>query len=61
MLPLRPGVYFWHVSLYDETGLLDVWLCLPEMIVATENYQHPHDQWNGLLNVPSHFSINGTA
>jgi lipopolysaccharide transport system ATP-binding protein len=62
MLPLRPGVYFWHVSLYDEGNLLDVWLCLPEMLIATEAHQHPLDNWNGILNVPfvfksTHFQV----
>jgi hypothetical protein len=58
MLPLRPGPYAWLVSLYDE-GIeeVDAWDCLPEMIVATEVHQHPHDQWNGVLNIPSEFSI----
>ena len=58
-LPLRPGVYSWRVSLYDENGLLDHWSCLPEMIIATEVHQHPLDQWNGVLNVPCRFVIKG--
>jgi lipopolysaccharide transport system ATP-binding protein len=58
-LPLRPGVYAWRVSLYDESGLLDHWSCLPEMIIATEVHQHPLDQWNGVLNVPCRFVIKG--
>jgi lipopolysaccharide transport system ATP-binding protein len=57
-LPLRPGVYSWHVSLYGEHGLLDVWHCLPPMIIATEGYQHRDDRWNGILNVPCDFTIN---
>src|SRR5215469_14998889 len=51
-LPVRPGPYVWHVSLYDEGNLVDAWECLPEMNVATEGYQHPLDEWNGILNVP---------
>ena len=57
LLPLKPGPYFWHVSLYDMHEMLDLWECLPEMIVATENYQHPSDEWNGVLNIPSQFVI----
>lgn len=57
MLPLRPGIYFWHVSLYDEGSLNDVWLCSPEMLIATEVYQHPLDQWNGFLNLPCCFAV----
>jgi lipopolysaccharide transport system ATP-binding protein len=52
-LPLRPGPYFWQVSLWQEGELLDLWDCLPEMVVATPNLQHPRDEWSGLLNIPS--------
>jgi lipopolysaccharide transport system ATP-binding protein len=57
MLPLRPGAYNWHVSLYEDGELLDAWSCLPEIIIATQVFQHPKDEWNGILNVPSEFSI----
>jgi lipopolysaccharide transport system ATP-binding protein len=56
-LPLRPGVYFWQVSLYDEGELLDHWACAPEMIISTENHQHSSDKWNGIINVPCDFVI----
>ena len=57
MLPVRPGPYKWHVSLYDDGHLIDAWECLPEMIVATEIYQHSRDEWNGVLNVPCKFEV----
>jgi lipopolysaccharide transport system ATP-binding protein len=57
MLPLRPGPYSWLVSLYDDLEEVDVWDCLPEMIVATEVHQHQFDNWNGVLNIPSEFSV----
>jgi lipopolysaccharide transport system ATP-binding protein len=57
MLPLRPGPYSWHVSLYDEGTLVDYWDGVPELIVATEVYQHRSDEWNGILNVPSRFAV----
>jgi len=56
-LPLRPGSYSWRVSLYDSEELVDAWETLPRMIVATENYQHPRDEWNGPLNIPSQFTV----
>jgi homopolymeric O-antigen transport system ATP-binding protein len=59
MLPLRPGPYFWQVSLYDEGEEVDNWDCLPEIIVATEIHQHPSDEWNGILNMPASFEVNG--
>jgi lipopolysaccharide transport system ATP-binding protein len=52
MLPLKPGVYFWRVTLYDEWGLVDIWDCLPEMIVATEPLGSRSDAWTGVLNLP---------
>jgi hypothetical protein len=57
MLPVRPGPYTWHVSLYDDGQLVDVWDCLPEMIVATEIHQHSRDEWNGVLNIPCKFEV----
>jgi len=59
MLPLRPGPYSWQVSLYDEGEQLDGWDCVPEMIIATEGHQHPDDEWNGVLNIPSRLEIRG--
>jgi len=56
-LPVRPGPYTWRVSLFDEHGLLDDWLCAPEMLVATEPVTHPSDEWAGLLNIPEEFSV----
>jgi hypothetical protein len=55
-LPLRPGPYYWQVSLWED-DLLDLWDCLPEMVVETANLQHPRDEWSGLLNVPSEVCI----
>jgi lipopolysaccharide transport system ATP-binding protein len=58
MLPLRPGPYSWLVSLFDdEMQELDMWEALPTMVVATENFQHSYDKWNGILNIPSQFSV----
>ena len=57
MLPVRPGAYNWLVSLYEDGDEVDVWDCLPEMIVATKEYQHTYDEWNVVLNVPTEFSV----
>ena len=57
MLPLRPGPYKWLVSLYNDREEVDVWDCLPELVVATEIHQHQFDNWNGVLNIPSQFSV----
>ena len=55
-MPLRPGVYWWHVSLSDEGESLDAWHCVPEMIVATEPLGHPRDEWTGVLNLGCEFA-----
>jgi hypothetical protein len=57
MLPLRPGPYYWQVSLWDDEGLVDMWDCTPEFIIAAEAFQHPLDEWNGVLNVPCGFTV----
>jgi ABC-type polysaccharide/polyol phosphate transport system ATPase subunit len=54
-LPLRPGAYQWHVSLWDNSEMLDLWDCMPEMNIATEIHQHHLDEWNGILNLPAEF------
>jgi len=56
-LPLRPGTYQWQVSLWDNGEVLDLWDCAPEMSIATEIHQHYMDEWNGILNLPSEFSL----
>jgi len=65
MLPLRPGPYAWLVTLYadgnENENLVDWWDCTPEMVVATDNYQHPRDAWNGVLNIPARFEVSGRA
>jgi lipopolysaccharide transport system ATP-binding protein len=62
MLPLRPGPYTWLVSLYDDAQeLVDALDCVPEMIVAVDPLGHSKDEWSGLLNLPSGFSVSGKA
>ena len=56
-LPIRPGVYHWQVSLYENGALLDNWYCMPELIVATQPHGHPRDEWNGIINLPCAFRI----
>lgn len=60
-LPLRPGVYSWRASLFDGNQQVDTWDCYPEMIIATEGYQHLRDEWNGVLNVPCAFEVRGSG
>lgn len=56
-LPLRPGPYYWQLSLYDDSGLVDRWEGLPALSVSTTPVTHRSDQWAGILNIPSEFSV----
>jgi lipopolysaccharide transport system ATP-binding protein len=56
-LPLRPGPYSWQLSLWVDHKPADVWDSFPEMIISTPNQQHARDEWNGVLNIPSTFSV----
>jgi lipopolysaccharide transport system ATP-binding protein len=60
-LPLRPGPYFWRVSLWHEDQLLDLWDCSPAMLLASPNFQHPRDEWSGVLNLPCEVSLHQLA
>lgn len=60
-LPLRPGTYTWDPALWDDGAELDHWACVPPLVVATENYQHRDDKWNGILNLPCDFSVQQPA
>jgi hypothetical protein len=57
MLPLKPGPYQWQVTLWEDSEMLDLWDCVPDMNIATETYQHNLDSWNGALNIPSNFAL----
>lgn len=56
-LPLRPGAYRLHASLYETEGhrLLDTWWAMPELVVATSPQSHSQDDWQGILNLPFQF------
>ena len=56
-LPVRPGTYSWLVALWDGGDFVDYWDCVPEMMVSTENFQHPQDEWSGVLNLPIDFKV----
>lgn len=56
-MPLKPGPYSWRVTLFNEHERIDMWDCLPELMIGTKPQAHPRDEWAGFLNVPSEFSI----
>ena len=56
-LPLKPGPYNWRVTLFNDQERVDMWDCMPELMIGTKPQAHPRDEWAGFLNVPSHFSV----
>lgn len=56
-LMFQPGVYFWQVSVYDTNGAIDLWDCVPAMIISTQPQTHYRDEYAGLLNMPNDFRI----
>jgi ABC-type polysaccharide/polyol phosphate transport system ATPase subunit len=56
-LPLCPKSYNWQLSLWDDSGNVDLWDAVPEIQSAVPNYQHARDEWNGFLNIPSELTI----
>jgi len=54
-LPIRPGVYHWHLSIWDGNRCFDQWTAIPAMIVGTKPVTHPNEQWQGVLNTPWEF------
>jgi lipopolysaccharide transport system ATP-binding protein len=51
-LPVRPGVYSWHVSLWDGGKKIDVATLFPALVVSTEDYRGSQDEAGALLNIP---------
>jgi lipopolysaccharide transport system ATP-binding protein len=51
-LPLRPGPYRWHVSLFGNGRFINNLDCVPEMGIATEPLGHRLDEFAGVLNFP---------
>ena len=57
LLPLKPGIYTWMVSFWDGEELIDLGDLAPEFHVVTQSFQHPRDEWTGLLNLPAEFTV----
>ncbi len=51
-LPIRPGPYWWTMTVHHEGQLLDRWDALPPLNVTAEPRDHFNDAWQGLLNYP---------
>jgi lipopolysaccharide transport system ATP-binding protein len=51
-LPLKPGPYRWHVSLFEEGRFLTNLDCIPELSVETLPLGHKRDEFAGVMNLP---------
>src|SRR5579862_5799228 len=56
-LPVKPGAYRWHVTLFSDWVLLDSCSCAPELTVATVPTGHWRDECAGVLNLPFTFAV----
>jgi len=57
ILPVRPGLYFWHLSLWDGGKKIDVATLYPELVVSTEDNSGLKDEPGAILNIPSDIEI----
>jgi lipopolysaccharide transport system ATP-binding protein len=60
-IPIQPGVYSWQVSIYTDDGMIDLWDCLPDLVVSTPPVTHYRDEYAGVLNLPSQFTLRGSS
>ena len=51
-LPLKPGPYRWHVSLFEEGRFITNLDCIPELSVETLPLGHKRDEYAGVMNLP---------
>ena len=59
-LPVKPGIYSWMVSLWENGEQIDLWTCVPDLLVATPPVAHPRDEWAGFLNIPYKLDVDKT-
>jgi homopolymeric O-antigen transport system ATP-binding protein len=60
-LPLRPGPYRWHVSIFGDGRFINNLDCLPELSVETLPVGHPNDGYAGILNIPHAVEVQPAA
>ena len=56
-LPIKPGSYSLQFSLFNRGNnlnggtVVEIWHALPGLVVNSEYYGHPQEQWSGTLNI----------
>jgi lipopolysaccharide transport system ATP-binding protein len=61
LLPLKPGIYTWMVSFWDRDELIDKGDLAPDFHVVTPSFQHQFDEWSGLINLPSEYTVRSSS
>ncbi len=56
-LPVRPGVYYWYVSLWDGARKVDASHLHPQLSISTPLYSGLAEEWVGMVNVPFNLDI----
>jgi lipopolysaccharide transport system ATP-binding protein len=55
-VPVKPGVYYWYVTIHEGIEVVDKWYCFPELLVNTLPLSHRRDECAGFLNLPYEFN-----
>jgi hypothetical protein len=55
-LPLRPGPYRWHVTVFEDQAMLESYYAIPDLLIGTVPTGHRRDECAGFLNVA--YSLN---
>jgi lipopolysaccharide transport system ATP-binding protein len=51
-LPLVPGVYHWFMTIVSGDRILTNWYPPQPLLIETDEYTHPYQEWRGMLNTP---------
>ncbi len=57
LLPVRPGVYSWNLSLWDGGKKIDITTLYPDLVVSTEDYRGLRGEADLILNIPCEIEI----
>jgi hypothetical protein len=60
-LPLRPGPYSWHVTIFEDQVLLDSSYCVPQLLISTVPTGHRRDECAGFLNIDYSVVLHSTG
>lgn len=56
-LPVKPGIYYWYVSIWDGARKVDVTYCHPPLTVGVPSHSEVPQGWEGIINLPLEIDI----